>query len=118
VIDYVKVLHPIQHKIGHFRDVSQANLLAWYRKAKPNSLTQQKHTFTNQKKCTATHHKHQKIHLGLVASYDIRQGNGDGLFWFWHFINLSLTYLPRHLPTYLQARDPHGANLNNKQLLV
>ena len=47
---------------------------------------------------------------GLVASYDIRPGNGEGLFWFWHFINLSLTYSLRHLPTYLQPRDPHGAN--------
>jgi len=91
--------------------------LAWYGKAKPNSLIQQKHTFTNQKKCTATQHKHKKIKVGLVASYDIRPGNGDGLFWFWRFINLSLTYLLRHLPTYLQARDPHEANLNNKQLL-
>jgi len=36
---------------------------------------------------------------GLVASYDIWPGNGEGLFWFRHFINLSLTYLLRHLPT-------------------
>jgi len=45
----------------------------------------------------------------LVASYDIRPGNGEGLFWFRRFINLSLAYLLRHLPTYLQSRDPHGA---------
>ena len=32
-----------------------------------------------------------------------------GLFWFWRFINLSLSYLVlRHLPTYLQTQDPHG----------
>jgi len=30
--------------------------------------------------------------------------NGEGLFWIWRFINLSLTYLLRHLPTYLQPR--------------
>jgi len=34
------------------------------------NLTQQKHTFTNQKKCTTTQNKHKKT--GLVASYDIR----------------------------------------------
>ena len=38
---------------------------------------------------------------GLVASYDIRPGNGEGLFWFWRFINLSLTYLLTHLLTAL-----------------
>ena len=30
---------------------------------------------------------------GSVASYHIWHGNGEGLFWFWHFINLSLNYL-------------------------
>jgi len=28
---------------------------------------------------------------GLLAFYDIRPGNGEGLFLFWRFINLSLT---------------------------
>ena len=37
--------------------------------------------------------------------YDIRPGNGEGLFWFWCFINVPLTY---SLDT--QPRDPHGAN--------
>jgi len=65
------------------------------------NLTQQKHTFTDQKKCTATQNKHKKLKPALVASYDIRPGNGEGLFWFWRFINLSLTNL-------LTAPDPHG----------
>jgi len=73
------------------------------------NLTQQKHTFINQKKCTTTQNKHKKLNLGLVASYDIRPGNGEGLFLFRHFINFSLTYLLRYLPTYLQPRDAHGA---------
>jgi len=34
---WVKVLHPTRHKIGHFADVPQANLLAWYGKTKPNT---------------------------------------------------------------------------------
>jgi len=37
------------------------------------NLTQQKHTFTSQKKCTATP---KKLKPGLVASYDIQPGNG------------------------------------------
>jgi len=43
------------------------------------SLTQQKHSFTNQKKCTTTQNKHKKLKPGLVASYDIWPGNGVGL---------------------------------------
>jgi len=44
----------------------------------------------------------KKLKADSVASYDTQPGNGKGLFWFQHFINLSLTYLLRHLPTYLQ----------------
>jgi len=33
----VKVLRPTRHKIGHFGDVLQANLFAWYGKTKPNT---------------------------------------------------------------------------------
>jgi len=44
---------------------------------------------------------------GLVASYDIQPGNGEGLFWFRRFINLSLTYLDTYPHTY--SPDPHGA---------
>jgi len=40
-----------QHKIGHFGDVSQP--ISWLGMEKLN-LPQQKHTFTNQKKCTTT----------------------------------------------------------------
>jgi len=47
----------------------------------------------------------------LVAFYDLWPGNREGLFWFWHFINFWLTYLLRHLRTYLQPRDPSGAHL-------
>jgi len=87
-------------QIGHFGDVPQVNLLAWYEKL---NATQQKHTFTNQKRCNRT----QKLKPGLVTSYD---GHGLCLFLFWSFVNWSLTYLHRHLPTYLQPRDPHAAN--------
>ena len=34
MIDWVVVLHPTRHKIGHFGDIPQANLLAWYEKTK------------------------------------------------------------------------------------
>jgi len=53
--------------------------------------------------------KRKKLKPGLITSYDIRLGNGEGLFLFRQFVNLSLSYLFRHLPTYLQSWDPYGA---------
>jgi len=38
-------------------------------------------------------HRATIISTSLVASDGILPGNGDGLFLFWRFINLSLTYL-------------------------
>ena len=74
-----------QHKIGHFGDFPRANLLAWYGKTKPNTtkahIHQSKEIYYNTKWT-------QKIKPGLDASYDIRPGNGEGLFCFWHFINM------------------------------
>jgi len=57
--ELVKVLHPTRHKRGHFGDITQVNLLAWYGRNK--NLKQQKHTFTNQKKCTTTQNKHKLV---------------------------------------------------------
>jgi len=90
-----------QHKIGHFRDVPQANLLTWYGKTKPNTTKAHIH---QSKEMYDTKLTQEKLKTGLVASYDIRPGNGVGLFWFWCFINLSLTLT--HL---LTAPDPHEA---------
>ena len=71
------------------------------------NLTQQKHTFTKQ---NVLQHKinTKKLKPGLVASYDIQPGNGEGLFWFQRFINSSFSYLLRHLSSDLQPWDPHG----------
>jgi len=91
-------LNSTQNRSG---DVPQANLLASYGK---QDLTQQKHTFNNQNKCITIQNKHKKLQPGLVASYDIWPGKGAGLFWFRPFINLSVTYLDRHIPTYLQPQ--------------
>jgi len=62
MINWVVVLRPTRPKIDHFRDVPQA----WLGMEKLN-LTQQKRTFTNQKKCTTTQNKHKKLKPGLVA---------------------------------------------------
>ena len=83
LIDWVKALRPTQHKIGHFGDVPQSNLLAWYGK------------------------KLNLLKPGLAASHDIWHGNREGLFLFCCFINLSL----RHLPTYLQPGNPLAASV-------
>jgi len=123
-----KVLCPTQYKTGHFGDVphspNQSLGLVPKKKTKPNT---QKHAFTDQKKCTTTENKHKKLKPGLVACCDIQPGNGEGLFLFRRFINLSLTYLLRHLPTYLQSQTHTGLTTsqlaltfttNNIQLLI
>jgi len=52
--------------------------------------------------------KHRKVKPGLIASYDIWPGNGEGLFLFWHLINV--TYLHTYtLTTYSQPQNPYGA---------
>jgi len=60
--------------MGHFGDISSSQ-------SKNLKLTQQKHAFTNQKKCITTQNKHEQLKPGLVTFYDIRPGNGaPGLF--------------------------------------
>jgi len=76
--DCVVVLHPTQHKIGHFADIcpSQSLGLVW----KKLNITQQKDTFTNQKKCIQNKINTKKLKPGLVAFCDIQPGNAVGLF--------------------------------------
>jgi len=47
--NWVVVLRPTQHKIGHFGDVSQAHLLVWYEKTKPNTTEVHNHQYYNTK---------------------------------------------------------------------
>jgi len=66
-----------------------ASLLAWYgKKTKTNTtkarIHQSKEMYYDTKET-------QKLKPGLVVSYDIRPGNGEGLFLFWCFI--IVTYL-------------------------
>ena len=55
-----------------------------------------------------------KTKAGLIASYDIRPGNREGIFWFRHFINMShlLTY-DTYLLTYLWSRTHTGPKIDN-----
>jgi len=85
------------------KPISQANLLAWYGKTKPNTTILPIKTIVLQHKINT-----KKLKPGLVASYDIQPGNGEGLFLFRYFINLSLTYLLRCLPTFLQPGTHMG----------
>jgi len=50
--------------------------------------------------CPIPYGDHKKLKPGLVALYEIRPGNGEGIFWYRRFINLSLTYLDTHPLTY------------------
>jgi len=54
----------------HFRDVPQANLLAWYGKTEPNTTNAHVHQSKQMYNKINT-----KLKPGLVASYDIRPGN-------------------------------------------
>jgi len=85
-------MHPTRHKKVILEMFPLP--ISWLGMEKQN-LTQQKHTFINTT---------QKIKPGLVATYNMRPWNGEGLFLFRQFINLSLTYLLRHLLTYVQPR--------------
>jgi len=53
----VKVLSSTRNKIGHFRDVRQANLLAWYGKRKPSTTK----AYIHQWKQMYTQNKHKKL---------------------------------------------------------
>jgi len=48
----------------------------------------------------------KKTKARLSHLHDIRPGNGEGLFWFRCFINLSLTYLLTYLDTYPLTYSP------------
>jgi len=121
LIDWVKVLHPTRHKIGHFGDIPQTKLsLLGTEKL---NLIQQKHT-SPIKRYVLWHKIHaKKLKPCLVASYDIQTGNREGLFWFWCFINLSPTCLLKTLIHLLTALGPtwghktmqHKQHINWKQ---
>ena len=80
ILDWLihSVWFPIQHRIGHFGDVSLGQSLGLV--LKKLNLTQQRYAFTNQKKCTRTRNKRKKLKPSIVAFYDIWPGNGAGLF--------------------------------------
>ena len=98
-IDWAEVLRPTRHKIGHFEDVSQANLLAWYGKTKPN---------------TTNAHIHQSKQMYYNTKTKARFSRLLHLSWKWRgpildsVLHKSVTYLLRHLPTYLQPRTHMG----------
>ena len=102
----VKVSRPNGHKIGHFGDIPQANLLAWYA-TKPNTTKADIHQ--SKEMYNKINTKNVARFPGLVSSYDIQPGKREGLFWFRHFINQSLTQTLTHL---LTAPDPHGGGLH------
>ena len=94
---FTKVLRHTRHKIGHFGDV--------YGKTKPNTtkahIHQSKQMYYNTKETQKT-----KANFSHLLWHPPE--NAEGLFLFRHFINLSLTYLLRNLPTYSQLRTHMG----------
>ena len=109
-----------------------AKPIFWLGMEKQN-LSQQKHTFTNQKKCTTTQNKHKKkkpqdenimspsamqgshkktkARFRCLLRHPARKCSGPILVL--RFINLSLTYLLTHLLTYLQPQTHRGTGWPN-----
>jgi len=87
--------------------------ISWLGMEKLN-LTQQKHPFTNQKKCTMTQNKHKKTkaRFSRLLRYPAWKRRGPILV---SALHTFVTYLLRHLPTYLQPWNPHGGIHNTNQ---
>jgi len=64
------------------------------------NLTQQKHTFTNQNKCTTTQNKHKKLKPGLVASYEMDRTYS-------YFGDSEICHLLTYLDTHLHTARTH-----------
>jgi len=89
----IKVLCPTQHKIGRFGDVPQANGM------EKLNLTQQKQTFTNQKKCATTQNKQNtKVMCSRLLQHPAWKWRGPILV---SALHKFVTCLLRHLLTAL-----------------
>ena len=88
---------------SHSISDNKTTLATWTQTLTPIHVHQSKEMYST------TQNTHKKLKPGLVASYNIRPGNGEGRYWFRRFIN-SLPYLLGHLrlPTYLQPRTHTG----------
>jgi len=99
LIDWVVVLRPAQQKI-----ISETfpEPISWLGMEKLN-LTQQNHAFINQKKCTTT--QKTKARFSRILQHPAWKRRGLILVL---AIHKFVTYLLRHLPTYLQPRTIDG----------
>jgi len=93
-------------KMGHFGDVPQADLLAWYGKTKPNTIK----AHINQKKCTTRYNTYtkSKARFSCLLWHPAWKQRAPILV---SALQKSVSYLLRHLPTNLQPRNPHGVPL-------
>jgi len=94
----VKVLHPTQHKIGHFGGAPQANLLAWYGKKKKTQHNKSRHSPIKRNVKQHKINKKTKARFSCLLRHPAWKWRD--LFWFRRFINLSLTYLDIYPLTY------------------
>ena len=101
LIDWVKVLRPTRHKIGHFGDVPQANLLAWYWKTRPNTTKAHIHQ-SKEMQCTTTQNKQKtKARFNRLLGHPACKQRGP-------ILVLALHKFVINLPTYdcLQPCNP------------
>ena len=95
-------LGPLLAQCGHGRGLPACQVSSWSVKPfghnTPTSQTDRQRSDSIGRTVLQT--VAQKLKPGLLASYDIRPGNGEGLVLFRRFINLSLTYLETYPLTY------------------
>jgi len=91
------VLRPTRHKVGHFRDVPQANLLAWCGKSKPSSTKAHTKRSLPQSRLSQLqrgakkhrangHHESQKMSNILQGSIATCWRCGENLSWWLYYI--------------------------------
>jgi len=90
---------------GPFGDVPQAKLLAWYGKTKPNTTKASIHQST-EIYCNTKQTQKTKARYSYLLRHPAWKWRGPILILALHKY---VTYLLKHLPTYLQPQDPHGA---------
>ena len=103
---------PLNTKWVILETFPQANLFAWY--GKKLNLTQQKHPFTNHKKCTTAQNKHKKTEASFSRLLRHPAWKTESLFLFRCFINFVtylLTYLHTYPLTYSPGPTPGGLTL-------
>ena len=99
------VLCPAWHKTGHYGDVPQGSLLAWYGKTKPNTTKARISPLKTNVLQHKINTKKHKARFSRLLRHPAWKRRGSILILALH---KSVTYWIRHLPNYFQQRTHMG----------